>query len=109
MRPGRRFQFRLAALFGCTLRELLTRLDAAELVEWMAYDQLEPFGEGRLVLQQAMMMRQQAPRDAEIETTDLVPYFVAPPKQPATELSDEQRQRLSDRMAAFFRAKAGIA
>ena len=109
MRPGRRFQFRLAAMFGCTVRELQARLDAAELVEWMAFDQLEPFGEGRLVLQQAMMMRQQAPRDADIDVTDLVPYFRRPPPDPATELNDDQRRALSDRMAAFFKAKAGIA
>ena len=73
----------------------------------MAYDQLEPFGEGRLVLQQAMMMRQQAPRDADIETTDLVPYFRQPPPEPVVELSNTQRRALSDRMAAFFKAKAG--
>ena len=91
------------------MRELQGRLDAAELVEWMAYDQLEPFGEGRLVLQQAMMMRQQAPRDADFETTDLVPYFRPPPLPPARELSDGERAALSSRMAAFFKRKAGVA
>jgi|SRR6185369_8653773 hypothetical protein len=108
-RPGRRFYFRLAALLGCTVRELTNRLDAAELVEWIAYDQLEPFGEGRLVLQQAMMMRQQAGRDANVETTDLVPYFRPPPPPPAVELSESERRALSDRMTLFFKRKAGVA
>jgi hypothetical protein len=90
------------------VRELTKRIDVAELAEWEAFDQLEPFGEGRLVLQQAMIMRQQAPRDSDIEVTDLVPYFRRPPPEPAVELRDDQRRALSDRMAAFFKAKAGV-
>ncbi|PCI51396.1 MAG: hypothetical protein COB49_01965 [Alphaproteobacteria bacterium] len=43
----RRFAFRLAALLGCTVRELLARIDARELAEWQAYYRLEPFGEER--------------------------------------------------------------
>jgi hypothetical protein len=70
---------------------------------------LEPFGEGRLVLQQAMMMRQQAGRDANVETTDLVPYFRPPPPPPAVELSESERRTLSDRMTLFFKRKAGVA
>jgi hypothetical protein len=91
-----------------TVQELGARLGATELIEWMAFDQLEPFGEGRLVLQQAMMMRQQAPRDSDIEITDLVPYFRKPPLPPATELTDSQRAALSNRMTAFFKARAGV-
>jgi hypothetical protein len=30
-----------------TVRELLERIDSAELTEWIAFDQLEPFGEAR--------------------------------------------------------------
>ena len=79
-----------------------------ELVEWYAYDQLEPFGEGRLVVQQAMMMRQQAPRDADIETTDLIPYYRKPPPEPVVDLDETNRRALSNRMADFFKRKAGI-
>ena len=77
-------------------------------MEWQAYDQLEPFGEGRLVLQQAMIMRQQAPKDADVETTDLVPYYRHPPAEPEVELSEEYRRALSNRMSEFFKRKAGI-
>lgn len=30
---------------GCTVRELLVRIDSRELREWMAFYQIEPFGE----------------------------------------------------------------
>ena len=49
----RRFAFRLAALLGCTVRELLIRIDARELAEWQAYYRLEPFGEERADWRQA--------------------------------------------------------
>lgn len=32
---------------GCTVDELLGRISARELSEWMAYAQVEPFGEKR--------------------------------------------------------------
>jgi hypothetical protein len=92
------------------VQELTARLTAPELIEWQAFDQLEPFGEGRIVLQLAMAMRAQASREAALEVTDLVPYFRKPPEPPppATELSDAERLALSERMAAFFKRKAGI-
>lgn len=44
-RPLRRFAFRLAKAWGCSVRELLARVDGPELTEWMAFERLEPFGE----------------------------------------------------------------
>ena len=32
---------------GKTVKQLLAEMDSAELTEWMAYDQVEPFGEWR--------------------------------------------------------------
>ena len=43
----RRFSFRLALALGCTVRELLARVDAHELVEWMVFYGLEPWGDER--------------------------------------------------------------
>lgn len=44
-RPGRRFAFRLAAHLGMTVRELLARVDARELVEWQVFERIEgPLG-----------------------------------------------------------------
>jgi len=46
-RPERRFYFRLALALGCTVEELLDRITALELDEWLAYYNLEPWGEER--------------------------------------------------------------
>jgi len=39
------FQHRLALALGCTRRELLQRITARELVDWVAYWSIEPFGD----------------------------------------------------------------
>ena len=39
--------FRLALALGMTARELLQRMGSDELSEWMAFYQLEPFGDYR--------------------------------------------------------------
>lgn len=43
-RPERRFYFRLAMALGMTVRELLERMDSLEIAEWLAFWELEPFG-----------------------------------------------------------------
>jgi len=37
------------------VRELLLRMDSRELSEWMAYEQIEPFGERRADLRSAII------------------------------------------------------
>jgi len=39
---------------GCTVKELLSRIDSQELSEWLAYYSIEPFGEWRADLRQAI-------------------------------------------------------
>ena len=39
--------FRLALALGLPVREMLSRMGSDELTEWMAYYQLEPFGDYR--------------------------------------------------------------
>jgi hypothetical protein len=39
--------FRLALALGCPVREMLASMGSDELTEWMAYYQLEPFGDYR--------------------------------------------------------------
>jgi hypothetical protein len=39
-RPGRAFYFKLAQALGMTVKELLMRIDSAEITEWMAYFKL---------------------------------------------------------------------
>jgi hypothetical protein len=43
----KKFYHRLAIALGMTVRELLQRMDSRELVDWIAYWQLEPWGEER--------------------------------------------------------------
>lgn len=45
--PSRRFVFRLALALGLPVREMLASMGSDELTEWMAYYQLEPFGDYR--------------------------------------------------------------
>ena len=39
-RPGRAFYFKLAQALGMTVKEMLERIDSAEITEWMAYFKL---------------------------------------------------------------------
>lgn len=41
----------MALALGCTVRELLARIDSRELSEWMCFYTLEPFGDVRGDLQ----------------------------------------------------------
>jgi hypothetical protein len=104
-RPDRRFCFRLAAHLGCTVRELLVRLGADELTEWIAFDQIEPFG--RTTHQLAMLSRLQIKGDADVVLEDLIPFYRQPPPPKATELTAPERSMLSRRLSQFFRKKAG--
>lgn len=39
------FAFRLALQFGCTVKELCDKMSVKEFVEWMAFYQVEPWGD----------------------------------------------------------------
>lgn len=41
------FYFRLAALFGKPVRQVLAELDSVELAEWRAFDRLSPIDHAR--------------------------------------------------------------
>jgi len=47
--------FRLALVLGLPVRELLARMGSDELTEWMAFYQLEPFGDFRADLRSAIV------------------------------------------------------
>jgi hypothetical protein len=47
--------FRLALALGLPVRELLARIGSDELTEWMAFYQLEPFGDFRADLRSAIV------------------------------------------------------
>ena len=47
--------FRLAALWGCTVREAQARCNAHEFSEWCAFYEIDPFGELRSDYRSALM------------------------------------------------------
>ena len=49
------FQHRLALRLGCTVRELLDRMDAREYLRWQLYEEYDPFGNERGDLQAALV------------------------------------------------------
>lgn len=71
-------------------REMLRRMDAQELNEWMAYEQIEPFGEERADLRSGIStaaivntLRQAFFRDAPTqEVVDLMPFTERPERDP---------------------------
>jgi hypothetical protein len=111
-RPVRRFAFRLAASLGYTVSELLARLSAAELIEWMAYDRLEPLGLGRVNLGLASLaaMTANIHRDTEkrpepFDPEDFLPYHIAPPLPELRQPSVSEHQAMEARMKAFFKTR----
>jgi hypothetical protein len=85
-RPERKFYFRLAAHLGMTVRELLSRLDSRELSEWIAYYNLDPFGEARADYRAAMLACLTANinrgKHEPFKISDFMPNFE--PKKPQT-------------------------
>lgn len=79
----RRFYFRLALALGCTVSELLDRVDSAELTEWIAFDSVEPIGAWRFDFQFGMLMALQAnmhrrPGRKPYEPQDFMPFLPKP-------------------------------
>ena len=81
--------FRLALALGRTVNELISTLDAAELVEWMAFYRIDPWGGYRTDLAAAtiaatMANIKRAPNQTAYSTDDFIPYQRLP------ELVDDQ-------------------
>lgn len=77
--------FRLALALGLPVRELLARIGSDELTEWMAFYQLEPFGDFRADVRSGIMASTFAnanrARDAKPFTPeDFMPFVDKPPK-----------------------------
>jgi hypothetical protein len=88
----RRFYFRLALALGCTVGELLDRMDSKELSEWIAFDQCEPIGEwrgdyrtGMLCAMTANMHRK--PGGKAFDAKDFMPFL---PHEEKPSLSEAQ-------------------
>ena len=71
---------------GCTVDELLGRMSARELSEWMAYAQIEPFGEKRADLRSGIVASTMANihrgKRKPFKAEDFMPEFERQEKAP---------------------------
>lgn len=76
----RQFCFRLALQWGCSVRELLQRISSKELTEWMAFYNVEPFGEGQVALRSGIIASLIAniKRDTKKKITPFTPFDFIP-------------------------------
>ena len=89
------FRHKLALQLGCTVRELNHRVSAKELIDWYAFYYLQPFGDERADLRNALTsciianaFRKKGSRS--FKPKDFMPF--AGPSAPQT--ADEQKQQL---------------
>ena len=72
------------------MRELLQRIDSRELAEWQAYYRIEPFGEERADLRNAMLMceviRPYLKPGYRVTPADFMPFADAPPPMTGDQL-----------------------
>jgi hypothetical protein len=83
---------------GCTVRELLARTDSQELAEWMAFYQLEPFGDERADYRQALTtcVIANANRDKSKKPTPFTPedFMIGKKTPPKEQTWEEMRDRM---------------
>ena len=87
-----------------SVAELLERLSSRELAEWMAFAQLEPFGEERADLRSAIVASTMAnawrgKRQGPFTPKDFMPRFDPKVLSPQTA---EEMERQAKRIAALF-------
>ncbi|MFZ2738093.1 MAG: DUF4035 domain-containing protein [Burkholderiaceae bacterium] len=77
--------FRLALALGLPVRELLARIGSDELTEWMAFYQLEPFGDFRADVRAGIVASTFANANRARDTKPFTPEDFMPfvDKQPA--------------------------
>jgi len=85
---------------GCTVEELLARISSRELAEWMAYAELEPFGEERADLRAGIVAStianvNRGKNRKAYKAVDFVPKF------------ERKRRQSANEMLGFFKALEG--
>lgn len=91
----RKFLFQLALELGCTVSELSRRLSVSELLEWVAYYHLNPFGTWRGDLNAAYVCAALVGGKIGDHMPDFTPHEL-----PSTE-------QLADKLRAYFMQAAG--
>jgi hypothetical protein len=101
-RPQRRFIFKLALALGMTVGRLLDEIDSAELTEWMAFYQIEPFGPERgdlnaAIVAQTVANRSRGKGERPYKLNHFLPRFGE---------KQEQRQSVDNMKATVARIKS---
>jgi len=91
-----------------TVRRLLSEIDSPELSEWVAYYNIEPFGEERADLRQAITTCTLSNRwRAENEPPNKVGDFMMFSDRPYYQQSEAEMKMALDTLATFSRGKCG--
>jgi hypothetical protein len=89
-----------------TVRQLLQSIDSRELSEWMAYDQMEPFGEERADLRAgiitSMIHNVNIVKGKPASPIDFMPEFDRQPKKKPGKQTTEDQLALARQIAAVF-------
>jgi len=103
--------FRLALAIGCTVGELLDRVDSRELTEWMAFDAIEPIGSWRDDYNSGMLCSLLANINRRKGAAPIPPQAFMPfmPKEEDFLTDDEKMLRMFQGMAANMNRKGGTA
>ncbi len=97
--------FRLALALGMPVRELLGRIGSDELTEWMAFYQLEPFGDMRADLRSGVIASTFANAHRAQHTPPFTPEDFMPfVERSSSPVADETRLNVA-RFKAMFAHK----
>lgn len=98
-----------------TVGELLARISSRELTEWMAYAQVEPFGEERGDLRAGIVAstianvnRDTKKRRKPFEPEEFMPKFNLTPAQESIELGRGEQEKSAQDVYAVFKTWAMV-
>jgi hypothetical protein len=92
----------LALALGCTVRELLRRIDSHELTEWMAYYGIRPFGEEPADIRMGVLASPVAncvTTSGGFKPSDFLPEYR---REPEPQQTDEQIKDMAVRINAML-------
>jgi len=98
--------FRLALSLGMTVAELSERMDSRELSEWMAYNNLEPFGEERADARSGIVAATIANVHRGKNTRPYEPKDFMPKFGPAKEQTPDEMKSMAKLITSMYEAKA---
>lgn len=101
----RQFYFELALAIGCTVRELLQRIDSREISEWAAYYRINPWGQFRadlrMGIQAALFANANSQKGKTFKPSDFMPFI----DQHTEPVSSEE---LKTRIVEAFKMAEGV-